>query len=181
MKHELKVPTVGESIQEVQIGQWLKGEGQWADKDESLVEIESDKATVESSAPAAGIVVAGAAPPGRRGAGGHVDRLLGRGPAAGRAPRSRRRPALGSRPPAVPSPLAATPAAAAPAAPPIRAPQPPSPPPAAGSRSGRRAGSLRPRRPTTARTPNWCLPQSRSAAQVSALHGGRRGRRRSCP
>src|SRR5208282_2451117 len=57
MKHELKVPTVGESIQEVQIGQWLKGEGQWANKDESLVEIESDKATVDVSAPAAGIVV----------------------------------------------------------------------------------------------------------------------------
>ena len=47
MKHELKVPSVGESIQEVQIGQWLKGEGQWANKDESLVEIESDKATVD--------------------------------------------------------------------------------------------------------------------------------------
>ncbi|MEI8371344.1 MAG: dihydrolipoyllysine-residue succinyltransferase [Planctomycetota bacterium] len=57
MKHELKVPTVGESIQEVQIGQWLKGEGQWANKDESLVEIESDKATVDVAAPAAGIVV----------------------------------------------------------------------------------------------------------------------------
>jgi len=57
MKHELKVPTVGESIQEVQIGQWLKGEGQWANKDESLVEIESDKATVDVAAPVAGIIV----------------------------------------------------------------------------------------------------------------------------
>ena len=57
MKYELKVPTVGESIQEVQIGQWLKGEGQWANKDESLVEIESDKATVDVAAPVAGVVV----------------------------------------------------------------------------------------------------------------------------
>ncbi len=57
MKHELKVPSVGESIQEVQIGQWLKGEGQWAAKDENLVEIESDKATVELAAPAAGILL----------------------------------------------------------------------------------------------------------------------------
>ena len=57
MKHELKVPTVGESIQEVQIGKWLKGEGQWANQDESLVEIESDKATVDLAAPVAGIVV----------------------------------------------------------------------------------------------------------------------------
>ena len=57
MKHEIKVPTVGESIQEVQIGRWLKGEGQWANKDEDLVEIESDKATVDLPAPVAGIVV----------------------------------------------------------------------------------------------------------------------------
>ncbi len=57
MKHEIKVPTVGESIQEVQIGKWLKGEGQWANRDENLVEIESDKATVDLAAPAAGILV----------------------------------------------------------------------------------------------------------------------------
>lgn len=54
MNHELKVPTVGESVREVQIGQWLKQEGDWADKDEPLVEIESDKATVDIAAPVAG-------------------------------------------------------------------------------------------------------------------------------
>src|SRR5260221_1732074 len=56
MAIELKVPTVGESITEVQIGQWLKDEGQLADKDENLVEIETDKATVEISAPIAGTI-----------------------------------------------------------------------------------------------------------------------------
>ncbi len=56
MPIELKVPAVGESINEVQIGQWLKGEGQSADKDENLVEIETDKATVEISAPVAGTI-----------------------------------------------------------------------------------------------------------------------------
>ncbi len=56
MRHEIKVPTVGESIQEVQIGKWLKSQGQWANKDESLVEIESDKATVDVAAPVPGIV-----------------------------------------------------------------------------------------------------------------------------
>ena len=56
MSVELKVPAVGESITEVQIGQWLKGEGQAANKDENLVEIETDKATVEISAPVAGTV-----------------------------------------------------------------------------------------------------------------------------
>ncbi len=56
MAVELKVPAVGESITEVQIGQWLKGEGAFAAKDEALVEIETDKATVEISAPVDGIV-----------------------------------------------------------------------------------------------------------------------------
>lgn len=56
MSVELKVPAVGESITEVQIGQWLRGEGEPAGKDEALVEIETDKATVELSAPIAGRV-----------------------------------------------------------------------------------------------------------------------------
>jgi 2-oxoglutarate dehydrogenase E2 component (dihydrolipoamide succinyltransferase) len=56
MSHELRIPEVGESIREVQIGQWLKQEGQWAEKDESLVQLESDKATVDLPAPVAGVV-----------------------------------------------------------------------------------------------------------------------------
>lgn len=53
---ELKVPDVGESIQEVQIGHWLKQEGEWVEKDEDLVEIETEKATVQLPAPEAGQV-----------------------------------------------------------------------------------------------------------------------------
>ncbi|HEV3343192.1 MAG TPA: 2-oxoglutarate dehydrogenase complex dihydrolipoyllysine-residue succinyltransferase [Pirellulales bacterium] len=53
---ELKVPTVGESITEVQIGDWLKGEGEFVEKDQPVVEIESDKATVEVSAPVSGTI-----------------------------------------------------------------------------------------------------------------------------
>jgi 2-oxoglutarate dehydrogenase E2 component (dihydrolipoamide succinyltransferase) len=56
MAVELKVPAVGESITEVQIGQWLKDEGQSVRKDENLVEIETDKATVEIVAPVSGTV-----------------------------------------------------------------------------------------------------------------------------
>jgi 2-oxoglutarate dehydrogenase E2 component (dihydrolipoamide succinyltransferase) len=56
MAVELKVPAVGESISEVQIGQWLKGEGESAEKDENLVEIETDKATVEIAAPVSGTI-----------------------------------------------------------------------------------------------------------------------------
>jgi 2-oxoglutarate dehydrogenase E2 component (dihydrolipoamide succinyltransferase) len=56
MSVELRVPTVGESITEVQIGEWLKAEGEAAQKDENLVEIETDKATVELPAPVSGTV-----------------------------------------------------------------------------------------------------------------------------
>lgn len=53
---EVKVPTVGESIQEVQIGQWLKREGDWIAKDENLVELETEKASVQVPSPVAGVV-----------------------------------------------------------------------------------------------------------------------------
>jgi len=53
---ELKVPSVGESITEVQIGDWLIGEGASASKDAALVVIETDKVTVELPAPIAGKV-----------------------------------------------------------------------------------------------------------------------------
>jgi 2-oxoglutarate dehydrogenase E2 component (dihydrolipoamide succinyltransferase) len=53
---ELKVPEVGESITEVMIGAWKKGEGDGVAMDDSIVEIESDKATVELPAPAAGTI-----------------------------------------------------------------------------------------------------------------------------
>jgi len=43
MAIELKVPTVGESITEVQIGEWLKAEGDSVTHDEIIVKIETDK------------------------------------------------------------------------------------------------------------------------------------------
>lgn len=51
---EVKVPEVGESITEVFIGAWLKNEGESVEKDEPLVEIETDKATLEVPAPISG-------------------------------------------------------------------------------------------------------------------------------
>ncbi|MDK1022237.1 MAG: 2-oxoglutarate dehydrogenase complex dihydrolipoyllysine-residue succinyltransferase [Candidatus Hydrogenedentes bacterium] len=54
MAIELVVPTVGESITEVEIGSWLKTTGDYVEKDEAIVEIESDKATLEVYAPVAG-------------------------------------------------------------------------------------------------------------------------------
>ncbi len=54
MTIEVKVPALGESIYEVQIVRWLKQKGDWVDKDEELVEIETDKATLQIPAPVAG-------------------------------------------------------------------------------------------------------------------------------
>ena len=52
----VEVPTVGESISEVQIGQWFKQEGEWIAEGEDLVEIETEKASVQIPAPASGII-----------------------------------------------------------------------------------------------------------------------------
>ncbi|MEX1224235.1 MAG: 2-oxoglutarate dehydrogenase complex dihydrolipoyllysine-residue succinyltransferase [Pirellulales bacterium] len=54
MAVEVKVPNLGESISEVQISQWLKQEGDWVEKDEDVVELETDKATVQVPSPEAG-------------------------------------------------------------------------------------------------------------------------------
>ncbi len=56
MAIEIKVPTVGESINEVSLVKWLKKDGEWADRDEVLAELESEKATFEVNAEQAGIV-----------------------------------------------------------------------------------------------------------------------------
>jgi len=56
MPIELKVPPVGESITEVQIGDWLKAEGESVSRDEVLVKIETDKVTVDLPAPTTGTI-----------------------------------------------------------------------------------------------------------------------------
>jgi 2-oxoglutarate dehydrogenase E2 component (dihydrolipoamide succinyltransferase) len=53
---ELKVPVVGESITEVEIGGWLKKQGEVVQKDEPVVTLESEKATVELPAPETGTI-----------------------------------------------------------------------------------------------------------------------------
>jgi len=56
MALELKIPPVGESITEVEIGSWLKKEGDTVKADEAVVELVTDKATLELPAPAAGVL-----------------------------------------------------------------------------------------------------------------------------
>ncbi len=54
MAQQVKVPTVGESITEVTIANWLKNDGDLVKMDEVIAELESDKATFELTAPQAG-------------------------------------------------------------------------------------------------------------------------------
>lgn len=56
MPTELKIPAVGESITEVEIGEWRKSVGDPVTKDEPLVIIESEKANVDLAAPAGGVL-----------------------------------------------------------------------------------------------------------------------------
>jgi 2-oxoglutarate dehydrogenase E2 component (dihydrolipoamide succinyltransferase) len=54
MANEIRVPTLGESVTEATIGQWFKKPGDAIKADEPLVELETDKVTVEVPAPASG-------------------------------------------------------------------------------------------------------------------------------
>ena len=56
MTIEIKVPTLGESITEATVAKWLKKEGDTFATDEPLVEIETDKITLEVSAPSSGVL-----------------------------------------------------------------------------------------------------------------------------
>jgi 2-oxoglutarate dehydrogenase E2 component (dihydrolipoamide succinyltransferase) len=53
---EIRVPTLGESVTEATIGRWFKAAGDTVAVDEPLVELETDKVTVEVPAPAAGVL-----------------------------------------------------------------------------------------------------------------------------
>ena len=56
MAIEIKVPTVGESINEVTLTKWLKKDGEYVDRDEVIAELESEKATFEINAEKAGVL-----------------------------------------------------------------------------------------------------------------------------
>src|SRR6478672_4567796 len=53
---DIKVPTVGESINEVTLVKWLKNDGEYVDRDEVIAELESEKATFEVNAEKAGVL-----------------------------------------------------------------------------------------------------------------------------
>jgi 2-oxoglutarate dehydrogenase E2 component (dihydrolipoamide succinyltransferase) len=120
---EIRVPTLGESVTEATIGRWFKKAGDAVAVDEPLVELETDKVTIEVPAPFAGTLGEIVAKDGETVA---VGALLGQiTEGAGGA-----KPAAAPAKAAEPAPAKAAPAAAAPASaqksPPVDAPQAPS-------------------------------------------------------
>src|SRR4051794_41198356 len=83
---EIRVPTLGESVTEATIGRWFKKAGDAVAVDEPLVELETDKVTIEVPAPSAGVLGGITAKDGETVAGGA---LLGeiKESAAGGAPK----------------------------------------------------------------------------------------------
>ncbi|HSU42243.1 MAG TPA: dihydrolipoyllysine-residue succinyltransferase, partial [Polyangiaceae bacterium] len=108
MAIELKVPAVGESVTEVQIGEWLKREGDRVQRDETVVKIETDKVTVDLPAPVAGVIKQIRLKQGQTAAVGDVIGILEEGDAAPR-------PSAPAAVPAAVTPTATTSASAAPA------------------------------------------------------------------
>ncbi|MBF0305143.1 MAG: dihydrolipoamide succinyltransferase, partial [Alphaproteobacteria bacterium] len=84
MPSEITVPTLGESVSEATIAKWFKKVGDSVAADEPLVELETDKVTVEVPSPSAGTLVAIDAPEGST---VQVGGLLGSIDAAGAAAR----------------------------------------------------------------------------------------------
>ena len=53
---DIVIPSPGESISEVRLGAWKRGDGEWVEKDDVITEIESDKATLDILATASGVL-----------------------------------------------------------------------------------------------------------------------------
>ena len=114
MATEIRVPTLGESVSEATIGKWFKKPGDAVKADEPLVELETDKVTLEVNAPASGVLAEIVARDGETVAAGALLGQIAEGAVGAAAPAKA----------AASAPAPAKPAAPAPAAP---AAMPPSP------------------------------------------------------
>ncbi|HLL28143.1 MAG TPA: 2-oxoglutarate dehydrogenase complex dihydrolipoyllysine-residue succinyltransferase [Xanthobacteraceae bacterium] len=112
MATEIRVPTLGESVTEATIGRWFKKTGEAVAADEPLVELETDKVTVEVPAPVAGVLSEIKAKDGETVGVGALLGSITEGAGAKAAPKAAA-PAKAASPAAAPKP--AVPAAAAPA------------------------------------------------------------------
>lgn len=110
MATEIRVPTLGESVAEATVGKWLKKAGDTVKADEVLLELETDKVSVEVPAPAAGVLSEVTVKEGDTVApGGLLGMISESGAGAAAAP--------AAKPAAVAAPAAKAPAAAVPPAP----------------------------------------------------------------
>ncbi len=112
---EIRVPALGESVTEATIGKWFKKAGDVVAVDEPLVELETDKVTIEVPAPAAGVLTDVAVKDGDTVAVGALLGAIkeGAGAAAAKAQAKRAEPALQAAPAPAPSKPAAAVARAA--------------------------------------------------------------------
>jgi len=128
MAVEIKVPTLGESVAEATVAKWFKQPGEAIQLDEPLVELETDKVTVEVNAPSAGALANILVPEGTDvevGALlGTIDETAAGAPAAAPAAAPEPAPAPAPAPAPVPAAPAAAPAPAPAAPPPAPAPAP---------------------------------------------------------
>jgi 2-oxoglutarate dehydrogenase E2 component (dihydrolipoamide succinyltransferase) len=111
MAIEIRVPALGESISEATVGKWFKKAGEPVQADEPLVELETDKVTLEVNAPSSGVLSEIAAETGQTVA---IGALLGQLSAGAATPAATSVPAAAAK--AAPAPAAATPMPPAPAA-----------------------------------------------------------------
>ena len=114
MATEIRVPTLGESVSEATIGRWYKKAGDVVKADEPLVELETDKVTIEVNAPASGVLIEILAKDGETVAPGALLGQIAAG-GAGAAPAPApvaAAPVAAPAPKAVPSAMPAAPAAA---------------------------------------------------------------------
>ncbi|MFT0891723.1 2-oxoglutarate dehydrogenase complex dihydrolipoyllysine-residue succinyltransferase [Pseudochelatococcus sp. G4_1912] len=107
MATEIRVPTLGESVTEATVGQWFKKAGDAVKADEPLVELETDKVTLEVNAPSDGVLSEITVKEGETVGVGALLGMLGAGSGAAAAPKPAAAPAA----PAAPAPVAAAPAA----------------------------------------------------------------------
>src|ERR1700756_109884 len=111
---EIRVPTLGESVTEATIGRWFKKAGEQVAVDEPLVELETDKVTIEVPAPAAGVLSEVAAKDGDTVAVGALLGAIKEGAGAAAPAAKPQQPA--AKPQAASAPAAAKPATPLPAA-----------------------------------------------------------------
>ncbi len=121
---EIVVPTLGESVSTATVARWLKQAGEAVKADEPLVELETDKVTVEVNAPSAGVIESIAADEEAEVSPGAVLGVIGAGNGAVAAKPQQAKPSAAAPAPA-PAPA---PAAAAPAQPKVEPPRAPSGP-----------------------------------------------------